>query len=36
MPFLSDHTDNSFSIPALETEHVRYDVEVPTVGVWDL
>ena len=33
MPFLSDHTDNSFSIPALETEHVRYDVEVPTAGV---
>jgi len=33
MPFLSDHMDNSFSIPALETEHVRYDVTVPTDGI---
>ena len=30
MPFLSTHTDNSFSIPALETANVQYDVEVPT------
>jgi hypothetical protein len=29
MPFLSTHTDNSHSIPALETEDVPYDVEVP-------
>ena len=29
MPFLSTHTDNSFSIPPLETAEVRYDVEVP-------
>jgi len=32
MPFLSTHTDNSFSIPALETVDVRYDVEVPAVA----
>jgi hypothetical protein len=34
MPFLSTHTDNSHSIPALETEYVPYDVVVPvgTVG----
>ena len=30
MPFLSTHTDNSFSIPALETADVPYDVVVPT------
>ncbi|RDH89835.1 MAG: hypothetical protein DIZ77_14965 [endosymbiont of Seepiophila jonesi] len=30
MPFLSTHTDNSFSIPALTTVDVRYDVDVPT------
>ena len=29
MPFLSTHTDNSFSIPALETADVPYDVLVP-------
>ncbi len=29
MPFLSTHTDNSFSIPALKTVDVRYDVDVP-------
>lgn len=29
MPFLSTHTDNSFSIPALETVNVQYDVQVP-------
>jgi len=34
MPFLSTHTNNSFSIPPLETEHVRYDVDIPagTIG----
>jgi hypothetical protein len=34
MPFLSTHTDNSHSIPALETADVPYDVGVPagTVG----
>lgn len=30
MPFLSTHTDNSFSIPPLETVDMRYDVVVPT------
>jgi len=29
MPFLSTHTDNGFSIPALETADVPYDVLVP-------
>jgi mono/diheme cytochrome c family protein len=29
MPFLSTHTDNTFSIPPLETERVRYDVTIP-------
>jgi hypothetical protein len=34
MPFLSTHTNNGFSIPALETADVPYDVMVPagTVG----
>ncbi len=34
MPFLSTHTNNSFSIPALETANVPYDVVLPagTVG----
>jgi len=36
MPFLSDHTDNSHSIPALETEHVRYDVAIPADAVGPL
>jgi len=36
MPFLSDHMDNSHSIPALETEHVRYDIEVPAGSVGPL
>lgn len=29
MPFLSEHTNNSFSIPPLETESVRYDIDFP-------
>jgi hypothetical protein len=33
MPFLSTHTDNSFSIPPLETEDVRYDVDIPADAV---
>jgi len=33
MPFLSTHTDNSFSIPPLDTEHVRYDVDIPADAV---
>ncbi len=33
MPFLSTHTDNTHSIPPLETEHVRYDVEIPADAV---
>ena len=36
MPFLSNHTDNSFSIPALETEQVRYDVVIPADAVGPL
>ena len=33
MPFLSTHTDNSHSIPALETADVPYDVMVPVYAV---
>lgn len=33
MPFLSTHTNNSFSIPALETADVPYDVVLPAVTV---
>ncbi len=33
MPFLSTHTNNSFSIPPLETEQVRYDVDIPADAV---
>jgi len=33
MPFLSTHTNNSFSIPALETADVPYDVIVPTDAI---
>ena len=33
MPFLSTHTDNTHSIPALETEVVPYDVTVPAGAV---
>ena len=29
MPFLSEHTNNTFSIPPLETESVRYDIDIP-------
>jgi len=36
MPFLSTHTDNSHSIPALETAEVRYDVAVPAGSVGPL
>ena len=33
MPFLSTHTDNSHAIPALETELVRYDVDITAYGL---
>jgi hypothetical protein len=33
MPFLSTHTDNGFSIPALETVDVPYDVDIPSDAV---
>jgi hypothetical protein len=33
MPFLSTHTNNNFSIPPLETVHVRYDVDIPANAV---
>ncbi len=36
MPFLSNHTDNSFSIPALHTENVRYDIDIPVSAVGPL